>query len=133
MYVAMDQSQKRVAWIAAYAVLGAAMFSSVAGRIASEHSVGLLIGTWIMGALAGSLFAWRVGEKAQTLHIPTKHDLRFTRDGWSALAWLSVFIVPPVGVVLGVWLRARGSAQGGPMILASTAAMAIYLTLAMAV
>jgi cytochrome bd-type quinol oxidase subunit 2 len=76
---------------------------------------------WFVGASLGALVAW--SEPVETA------DVRFTRDGWSVLGWLCVFLLPVVGIALGLLLRARGSRQGLPMVVVSVAAIGLYALL----
>ena len=76
----------------------------------------------MIGAFLGSLWAWSDDPRAK--------ELSFTNDGWSVVGWMVAFLLPPLGVVLGLVLRARGSSQGTPMIAVSVATFAAYLILA---
>jgi hypothetical protein len=118
----MNRSQVRVAWVGFFAVTGGAALASLAGLVARDDSPGLLAVVWVIGAFLGSIWAWSDDVDAR--------ELRFTRDGWSVLGWIVVFLLPPLGVVFGLVLRARGSSQGVPMIAASLAAFAAYSILA---
>ena len=107
----MSRSQVRIAWVAFFAVIGGATLASVAGLVAQDASSGLLATTWVIGAFLGSIWAWSDDVDAR--------ELRFTRDGWSVLGWMCVFLLPPLGVVVGLVLRARRrTCNGDPMIAA---------------
>lgn len=123
----MSRSQARLAWVGFFAVIGGAGLATAAGLVARDSSPGLLVVAWVIGAFLGSVWAWSDDVDAR--------ELRFTRDGWSrdgwsVLGWMSVFLLPPLGAALGLVLRARGSAQGIPMIAASVATFAAYAALA---
>lgn len=118
----MSRSQARLAWVGFFAVVGGAGLATAAGLVARDTSPALLVVAWLIGAFLGSVWAWSDDVDAR--------ELRFTRDGWSVLGWMSVFLLPPLGAVLGLVLRARGSSQGIPMIAASVAAFAAYVALA---
>jgi hypothetical protein len=122
IYSVVSRSQARVAWVAFFAVCGGAFLASIAGLVARDSSAGLLTVAWVIGAFLGSMWAWSDDVDAR--------ELRFTRDGWSVLGWMCVFLLPPLGVVLGLVLRARGSSQGVPMIAASVTALGAYALLA---
>ena len=47
-----------------------------------------------------------------------KEEFRFTPDGWAAVGWISLVVMPPLAVGIGVWLRRRGDARGRPLFLA---------------
>jgi predicted membrane channel-forming protein YqfA (hemolysin III family) len=114
----MSRSQARLAWVGFFAVVGGAALASLAGLLARDTSSGLLVVAWVIGAFLGSIWAWSDDVDAR--------ELRFTRDGWTVLGWMCVFLLPPLGVALGLVLRARGSSQGTPMIAVSVAAFAAY-------
>jgi hypothetical protein len=122
IYSAMSRSQLRVAWVGFFAVVGGAALASLAGLVARDASAGLLVVAWVIGAFLGGIWVWSDDVRAR--------ELRFTRDGWSVLGWMCVFLLPPLGLVLGLVLRARGSSQGAPMIAASIAALGAYSILA---
>jgi hypothetical protein len=118
----MSRSQVRVAWVGFFAVVGGAALASFAGLLAHDSSPGLLVVAWVIGAFLGGV--WVLSPD------PDAGELRFTSDGWSVLGWMCAFLLPPLGVIIGLVLRARGSSQGFPMIAASIAAFAAYSILA---
>jgi hypothetical protein len=122
IYSTMSRSQARVAWVAFFAVTGGAALASLAGLVAREDSPGLLAVAWVIGAFLAGIWVWSDDPEAR--------ELRFTQDGWSVLGWMCAFLLPPVGLLLGLILRARGSPQGVPMIAASIGAFAAYSILA---
>src|SRR5688572_18604882 len=118
----MTSEQSRIAWMGFFAVVGGSALASLAGAIADDTSSALLAVTWGIGAFLAALWVWSDDVDAR--------EFRFTRDGWSALGWICAFLFPPAGILLGIVLHARRSAQGRPMVLASLAALAGYAILA---
>ena len=49
------------------------------------------------------------------------------------LGWFTVFLLPPLGFVIGMVLHARENPHGAPMMLVSLAALAAYAGLALLV
>lgn len=122
--ILMTSSQNRAARVAFFAVLGASVASVAFGLLADASNPAAIMVVWFAGAMVGLVASWDFEA--------VRAEMRFTSDGWSLLGWLCVFFMPIVGIVIGGVLRARGSAQGLPMVGASLAALALYAAFALA-
>ena len=118
----MTRPQVHLAWVAFFAVVGGSALATLAGLLAKDTAPALLAVAWVIGAFLGSLWTWSGDPRAR--------ELTFTSDGWTIVGWMVAFLFPPLGVVLGLVLWARGSSQGIPMVVASVGISAAYFVLA---
>ena len=118
----MSRSHVRAVWIGFFAVLGGSTLAALVGVIVDGITAAALALLWLLGAGLTAAVAWN--DAVDTA------DLRFTADGWTLLAWVGVFLLPPLGIVLGLILHVRGNAQGMPMVQVSLAVIALYALLA---
>jgi hypothetical protein len=114
----MSRSQARAAWIAIFSIAAGSALAAATGLLVNGASPGAVAIAWFIGASASATWVWSDHVKP--------NEFRFTSEGWSVLGWLAAVLFPPLGVVIGMVLRTRGSTQGIPMIAASLALFAVY-------
>ena len=119
----MRRALPRTGWIALLAVVGGSACAAAVGAIAVPSPAVVAL-CWFVGASVAALWAWY--DDVST------NEFAFTADGALLLCWLSVFLLPPLGAVLGVALWSRGETQGRTMLLASVAALGAYAAIAAA-
>lgn len=62
-----------------------------------------------------------------------KEEFLFTPNGWAAVGWISLVVMPPVAVAIGVWLRKRGDGRGRPLFVAGLLVTAFWVIAGLAV
>lgn len=119
----MREALPRTGWIAFLAVAGGSACAAAVGAIAVPSPTVVAL-CWFLGASAAALWGWY--DDAST------DEFAFTADGARMLCWLSVFLLPPLGAVLGVALWSRDEGEGRTMLVASVVALTAYAAIAAA-